>query len=449
MLPWGIRFSRASGNYITHMTNTVTPEQLKWGNFGDREGCFHLGTLKVGVPDAAAPFAEKIVALVAAAEGGAWNSMNMYDRGLLSLGAIQFIDVAPQFFVTDMLDSMARTLGGDVVQAALKPALDLVRAEFKIEPVSGKYRYFLDGKIVATKLQQNILYFGDGTGNVKGAFDPLKRKICRTWGACIMNLMTLDGAVDVQAEYTYKRILTTFLWGKAKPLFNQPGLAEYGWQAAIRALVVSYAVNSPATAMRRVDAFLSRTKEPAWSPIWCLEMLRSVAVEGGINIWSDRYKSQIAATKAIFGIELPSWNDLAARRWTSPLWVHPCLKDVSPPSAPAKRIDELTSLIAKLPKGDIEREGFEHQRAELQKQSDPEISEMVERSLQEHPVPEAAAVEPVVSLQPLTKGREVVTYSVQPSPSPALASTLLRFAWAALLPIGWVIKWIFDHFKKH
>lgn len=402
------------------MDYTIKPEQMKWGSYRDREGCFHLGTLKVEAPKSDAPFAEKVVALVAAAEGGAWNSMNMYDSGLLSLGAIQFIDSAPQFFVTDMLDSLSKKIGEDAVRSMIQPALQLVNAEYKMEPVSGKYKYFIDGKVVATKLQQNILYFGDSTGNVKGTFDAVKKKICRTWGSCIMNLMTLPGAIDVQAEYTYKRILTTFLWGKAKPLFNTPGLAEYGWQAAIRALVVSYAVNSPATAMRRVDAFVAKTTEAPWTPIWCLEMLRAVAVDGGIKIWSDRYKSQITATKNIFGVELPSWNDLVARSWKNKNWSHPCLLDVSLPAAP--------KLLA-----------------------EDEISNMLNSSLVETPL--AAKEEPVavvteLAVKPTSAALPEVSLVAKKAPGLDIQA-LAKMAWPLFIPVIWLFKWIVEHFKKH
>ena len=183
----------------------ITLSQIKWGGYRGYEGPFFGGVVKVLEVPRSAPFAHRVLSLTAAAEGGHYDAINMYDSGLVSVGAIQFIDVNT-FQVTDMLGAVAEELGVEYVRNALKPALDLCNAEFS-KTDTGIWRFSLSGVVVNTKDLQKKLYYGDLTGNKVGSFNNAKRIRAKTWAACLANVWIDPRAVTVQSRFTLPRLV--------------------------------------------------------------------------------------------------------------------------------------------------------------------------------------------------------------------------------------------------
>ncbi len=303
----------------------ITVTQVGWSHYHTHEGPFFGGdftALKVPLAGRDDSFASKVLAVTAAAEGGSWSSINMYDGGLVSVGALQFIDVAPQFGVTRMLGEVAERCGLDVVLEALKPALDLSNATFQKLTVG--WGFVAHNEIVHTITQQQQLYFGDAQGNTLGSFTDEKRLIAKTWAACLANVWYIPGAVEAQSAYCLRRVVTDFVWGNLKADLFGNDVPDDGWIGATKAMLLSYAVNMPAIVVKQYDAVRSNTNE-RFSPEWCLEVLHGVVVNGGVDVWRARWAANMPVVERAFGVKLPSYAQLVARSWVA----------VAPTPAPA------------------------------------------------------------------------------------------------------------------
>ena len=296
----------------------ITVANIGWSRYHSAEGPFFGGdfkTLKVPAADSHEPFASKVLATTAAAEGGSWSSINMYDGGLVSVGAMQFIDVAPQFGVSDMLGEVAESCGLEPLLEALRPALDLCGASFS--KASGKWRFSHAGATVTTRDQQCRMFFGDAAGNKAGSYTDAKRLTAKTWAACLANVWYVPGAVEAQARYCLRRLMKDFTWGNMRAeLFTDgsPGASSDGWLGATRAVLLAYAVNAPAIVSKMYDSGRINGKEK-YSPEWCITLLRYVVVNGGVDVWRARWPAKAPLVERAFGVKLPSYQQLVAGSW--------------------------------------------------------------------------------------------------------------------------------------
>jgi hypothetical protein len=289
----------------------ISVSQIGWSRYHDREGPFFGGNIKVGVVDRTAPFADRVLSLTAAAEGGGWNSINMYDSGLVSVGAIQFID-AGSFQVTDMLGAVADSLGVDYVLSVLKPALDICNATFS--KIENKWRFSINGQIVNSLALQKQLYFGDLEGNKFGSFNEIKRLRAKTWAACFANIWFDPRTITVQTNFTLPRLINGFVWNELKKDLFVGDQPEDGWVGATRALLLAFAVNAPAVVVKRYAACRSNGKSFG-TPEWCLSVLRGVIIGSGIDVWPARWVAKQPLIKKLFGVSLPSYNQLSSGKW--------------------------------------------------------------------------------------------------------------------------------------
>lgn len=318
----------------------ISVAQIGWSRYHNQEGPFFGGDfkeLKVPPAERGDSFAKKVLAITAAAEGGSWSSINMYDSGLVSVGAMQFIDVAPQFGVSDMLGEVAEKCGIAALNEVLAPAMSPRGAMF-FKTVAGKWRFSLGGKTVDSVALQRELYFGDANGNAFGSFNEQKKQIAKTWAACLANVWYIPGAVEVQSDYCLRRLMNDFTWGSLRSELFNSNVDGDGWVGATRAMLLAYAVNAPAVVVKRYESAKNngRTK---FSPEWCLEVLRGVVVDGGIDVWKARWPAKMPLVERAFGVKLPTYAQLSARAWaanqpTPSPDPTPIVEDVTPTPAP-------------------------------------------------------------------------------------------------------------------
>jgi hypothetical protein len=291
----------------------ISINDVKWSRYKVFEGPVFIGNMPVPSAGRDAPFHAKVLAVTAAAEGGGFNAVQMWDSGLLSVGAIQFID-AGSFNVCNMLGEVAERCGLDILLDKLKPALDMCNATFA-KGADGKWRFYLDNIVVNTAALQKQLYFGDTHGNALGSYTDVKRLRTKTWVVCMANVWDIPGATDVQMEFTLRNLKNGFVWGNLKNELFSPGVSDDGYLGATKAMLLAYAVNAPAVVVKMYDSGKSNGKDK-FSAAWCLELLRHVVVNGGIDVWKARWGAKLLHIEKSFGVKFPSYTQLIARSWT-------------------------------------------------------------------------------------------------------------------------------------
>lgn len=294
----------------------ISAGKISWVIYKNFEGPKFVGSRKVPVAGLDASFHAKVLTITSAAEGGGFDATQMYDSGLCSIGAIQFID-ASTYQASNLLGAVAEACGLEPLVEKLKPALDMANATFGKTP-AGKWRFSLNGKVVDSAAAQKTLYFGDANGNAKGTFTPRKKELAQTWAACLADVWSLPGSTEAQTKFTIKSLQNDFTWGTLKSELFGKGTSDSGWVGATKALLLSFAVNAPAIVVKRYDVARSSSDHAKFSPEWCLDVLRSVAVEGKVDSWQTRWNTKSSYVEKCFGVVLPTYRQLVDETWPTP-----------------------------------------------------------------------------------------------------------------------------------
>lgn len=295
----------------------ATVNDCRWGSYSQFEGPAYYGGKPV-VLKRDANFVEKVVAIVASTEGK-FASINMYDSCIISVGIMQYCERASGK-VTDMIGAVADALGVEYVNQKLAPALAISKAVFK-KNAAGNWRFFLlrDGKEIEvnTTISQNQQQLFLGCDGKKGSWTTDSRLQARTWCAAVASLWESEEACAVQYKFCSDRILKSYVTPTAKSaLFSDANGSEDGWPGALKAICVSYAVNRPADAEKMLVLGMQRSKFPKWSRGWCLDIIRTFAVDSGIGLWPIRYNSIRKTVEQAFNITMPpTVRELTARGW--------------------------------------------------------------------------------------------------------------------------------------
>lgn len=287
----------------------TTVGQIGWGTYKGYEGPLFWG--KAGVTVSERPTdEEKVLLVVTATEGGKWDAVNMYDRMIVSVGAIQWGE-AGQYSVSDMLGKVAQR--SPELLGPLQPALDRARAQLKLNP-KGRYRFFTPTYLeVDTLAEQQGLFLLRSNGGL-GSWDEESKAYAKVWAAALSSVFQQPEAQKAQADFTTPKLRSYFvvrdaqavLWGADEKLPNT------GWVGAIRAAFISFAANLPAVAAEQLKkAPLAGLRK--WSPEWCIALLRQLTFGPGITIYPHRYEKIRPVLEAQYGVDLPDFaKDLQA-----------------------------------------------------------------------------------------------------------------------------------------
>lgn len=298
----------------------VTIANIGWSSYDDNEGPFYYGSNYYKIPEKEISFNDKCYAVIASSEG-TLSSINMYDRAIISVGAIQWTELTNNK-VSEMIGLVATRLGVDFVLNHIQPALTLSGGTFK-QNAAGDFRFFIDEKEVKGESLARKLFAGGS--NKKGSWTKTNITLAKTWAMCVANLFYEPEAAEVQIEFTAPQ-LRGFVYGEASKIFFEKDSPETGLGGAVKAIVVAYAINLPAVACSVAARSAKASKYPKWSDEWCLDVMHGLAVTSGVKIWPARYNAKRPVLERLFNIVLPKdANSISSLSWrkTPPTQVKP------------------------------------------------------------------------------------------------------------------------------
>jgi hypothetical protein len=270
---------------------------VKWVSFKDRSGplvhgVFDLSTIKVNVVDDADHWLRATVAV----EGGHFDCVNMYDRGIVSVGLLQWIE-AGQYGVAKLLSRCCEQGHEAFVLERLSPVLTLSGAKFVKTP-SG-WRFSVGGSHALTLQNQSQLFLGcDGK---KTSWTPALKKKAEAWAAALAGLWELE---DMRAiHYSHAKIdLTNFFFKNAKQTFSQVDTPE---ARATKCLYAVMAVNMPGYTDNLLGKINMSSKHRKLTPEWCGEVTRAMATSSSYPNFKTRFEKSRDYIERAFGVELP------------------------------------------------------------------------------------------------------------------------------------------------
>lgn len=278
----------------------ITANDIGWGRYSNFEGPFYRGKTRYEIPDNP-EFWDKVLAVFTSTEGGRFESLNMYDRCILSLGLVQFCNVAPMYAVDRMIAQCA---------SSDKEKLDACISMMPAKPTFENGKWAVNGDVVDTKEKQQKLFLG--TNGQRGSWDE-KSKAYAKENAAVMASIFLDPEFQ-QAQIEYiKPKLTQWLLKHGKAIiFSRPD--EDGWWGALKAAFISFSGNIPAVADKYIKIAADK---PEWAAAndetKCILALKTLVFESGITIWPHRYNAIRKTVEKLFGVDLPDFaEDLKA-----------------------------------------------------------------------------------------------------------------------------------------
>lgn len=279
--------------------------KISWSKYKTYEGPFFGGLYKFTLPQNPSE-EDKWIEVITAAEGGCYDSINMYDRGIISVGLIQWIE-AGQYNVSNMLGSIIEKRGPDFVLPYLEPALSLCNATFK-KNSKNQWRFFFNderGEVDSVKKTQDLFLGCDG--NVGSWNDDVKNQ-AKLWASCIAKIWSSKEAREIQLLFTKARLYNFITLSAKSILFDST--PSTGWVGAIRAAYVSYAINMPAVANVQLQTAVKNCTAPKWSEEWCIAVLKQLTFGPKYNIYPIRYNSIRPILEKNWNIELPKNSTL-------------------------------------------------------------------------------------------------------------------------------------------
>ena len=293
----------------------VDVKDIGWGSYKQFEGPFYSGRRSYR-PSAHPSRNERLMAVVAATEGGHYDAFNGYDVCGWTSGIIQWCELS-QYSVSDMLGAAAKE-SLQSIQPFLSKA-EQAGLSFK-KNAKGRWRlHFEDERGEVDRKQEQLqLFYLDGNGT-KGTWHKENRQNALEWAAAISTVWEDPKAQKAQLDFTVPR-MSWFTYGRSKDVVAKAPDTELG--EAFVAAYTSFAANNPVRANKHLSIAMESTQESPYSLGWLITVLKELTFGPKIAIYPHRYNAIRPVLELIYGVNLPDlaqdlehWKGTTGIRW--------------------------------------------------------------------------------------------------------------------------------------
>lgn len=269
--------------------------KIGWGEYGGFEGPFCWGSKTL--PIVANPtWNDNLLRVISATEGH-YDSVNMYDKCIVSVGCVQWGEACNNGSVTRLIKEVAQQLPTLVYQnfTGLPGGWNQHTGTF-VELPSQK-------QITNPELMRKI-YLG-GSSGAKGAWTDPQKTAAKKWCLAFARLFQNDKACEIQRDYS-ARELEKYKGKVAKEVLWDG--TEGAYQDALRLIYMSYSANLPSTTEKYLKLGLQSATEKGfekWSPEWLWELVESWRSKAKVGIWPGRYSKIKPVIEDITCVSLP------------------------------------------------------------------------------------------------------------------------------------------------
>lgn len=285
----------------------ATVADIKWGSYRNLEGPFYRGpsTGLYALPQNPTE-SDRIVYITTVIESGNYGAINMYDRGIVSIGLIQFIEGLGQLSVSELLGAVA-----EMDRSYLKP-IDEVCGACRVDFVDTgtrnkprwRFRTLTSMDVVDTTAEQHKLFYLRSNGE-KGTWDSESIAHAKRWAAAFGSVWDKPLPQKVQRDFTAKRMLG-FATEYARTIISNAPPSPLG--RAFTAAYLSFAVNNPKWASNSLKTAIADQGSLApWSNEWLIHVLKYLTFHEKISIYPHRYKAMRPALETLYGVDLPDF----------------------------------------------------------------------------------------------------------------------------------------------
>lgn len=274
---------------------------VKWVKFKDREGPVVHGSIEYSCPEMPSED-ERILSIVAKAEGGRFDAVNMYDRGIVSIGLLQW---------AEHVGKVSRFFGYAMERGAASPLTKIFQPMFDRTGVGlqtfqegkhSRWRFSFQGSPVMTpeSLQATFL----GCDGVSSSWNDERRSMAIEWAR------TFHQALIVTRDYMQVyacQDMHGFVTPLVKSALFRTFTSETNALRASRALYIAMAVNSPGGAQKAFVAVSNDKNVQLASVDWCQNFFNTLKQPNGEvpKQFANRYVRVKSLVESMYNVTLP------------------------------------------------------------------------------------------------------------------------------------------------
>ncbi len=278
---------------------------IRWGSYKGFEGPWYPGNQSFSLPDSPT-FAEEVLAVITATEGGHWDAINRYDSCIDTQGLIQWCNRAPQRSVDGLYEAL---------HAHDPDLLSPVKQFFADRQFSfNKGCWYQGAAQIDTPSEQHRLYFLNASG-MSGSWDDSSKDYAKRALEAAVAVWQSSEARRIQAEWTIKRLNWFLVSDEVKQAFKEAPDNSFG--RAFKAMYWSFAANNP---MKAAAAFMRFQEEEGhlvqpWTSAWLVESSYYLTFDPGITIYPHRYNKIRPVLERLYGVDLPDYADTLKKQF--------------------------------------------------------------------------------------------------------------------------------------
>lgn len=281
--------------------------KILWGKYQEYEGPYYLGENKYVLPEKH-DISDRVLYAIAATEGN-FDSINMYDRCIISVGMIQWCE-ANYCGVTSLVSDFCIRYGRQIFDNSFKDIIDYLGYN-PLKLVDKKYCFIDKNGNIMDKAEEQKLYFLGCDGKIGSWNDEAKNR-ANKWVQSFSTFLKDKKVIQFQIEYTKRKINDFFFNKDVKQILNSVILDSKEKKDICEAATIAYisfSANNPKFAKENFLLAHEKNKDKIFTKEWLLSILRQMTFKNKIKIYTHRYEKIIKVINSLYPINLPLKSD--------------------------------------------------------------------------------------------------------------------------------------------
>ena len=281
--------------------------KISWGKYTNYEGPYHIGENKFILPTNH-DLSDRILYAISATEGN-FDSVNMYDKCIVSVGMIQWCE-ANYCGTTALISEFTLKNGREIFDSSFKEVID----SFKYNPlklINNKYWFIDQAGNVIDKVDEQKKYFLGCEGTIGSWNDTAKEK-ANMWLRCFATFLKNKKVIEFQVEYTKRKINELYYHRDVKNILNSV-IKDSKEKSDIYEISLiaytSFAANNPKFAKENFILAHEKNKDKIFTREWLLAILRQMTFKNNIPIYKHRYEKIIKVLNSLYKINMPTTQE--------------------------------------------------------------------------------------------------------------------------------------------
>ena len=281
--------------------------KISWGKYTNYEGPYHIGENKFILPEKH-DLSDRILYTISATEGN-FDSVNMYDKCIVSIGMIQWCE-ANYCGSTSLISEFSLRYGREIFDTSFKEIIDFLGYN-PLKLINTKY-WFVDqtGNII-DKVDEQKKYFLGCDGTIGSWNDTAKNK-ANIWLRSFATFLKNKKVIEFQVEYTKRKINELYFHRDVKNILNsviRDSKEKVEIYESAMIAYISFAANHPKFAKENFILAHEKNKDKIFTREWLLAIIRQMTFKNQIKIYSHRYEKIIKVLNSLYNINMPKSAD--------------------------------------------------------------------------------------------------------------------------------------------